>query len=114
MTLCRIGSNESLNLNFGDIPKSAKSIPDTWLRFLLQIKGLTEERAKAVIDVYPTLHKLFAEYEKVTVTEGENLLANVSVRIGGRSQNSKKFGPVLSKKVYYSLMGEDPDEFVNK
>ncbi|XP_057324119.1 crossover junction endonuclease MUS81 [Microplitis mediator] len=70
------------------------SVKEMFIRQLLQLKGLSLERALAIVNVYPTpflLKEAFIE----AGAEGDKLLANLTF---GRV--NRKLGPVLSKILY--------------
>lgn len=67
-----------------------------FIRQLLQLKGLSLDKASAIIDKYPTPKLLSLAYKELDDKEqGELLLANI--RIGN---SNKKIGPVISKVLY--------------
>ncbi|KAI8818643.1 uncharacterized protein EV422DRAFT_175995 [Fimicolochytrium jonesii] len=105
-------SEEAWQLGFGDKIKSGDTAAETWLRILEQIQMCTLPRAKAIVNVYPTLQSLVSAYEALgqdTKTAG-NLLAKLQYNSGtDANSNMRNIGPVLSKRVYTSLMDEDPE-----
>lgn len=82
------------DFNRDSIKSKHKSVRGTFIKILLQIKGMSFDRAFAIIDKYPTPAILFKAYNDITETAGEALLADL------RTKNGLKVGPKLSKIVY--------------
>jgi hypothetical protein len=73
-------SQEALNFEFGDKIKSGSDLKDTWLKIIQACHWVTEERARAVTEKYPTFASLYKAYKALDPTQGEQLLANLKVR----------------------------------
>ncbi|KAF9794373.1 hypothetical protein SFRURICE_014593 [Spodoptera frugiperda] len=86
---------------------SAKTKPltvkDTFIKLLLQLKGVSVEKALAITNRYPTPHSLIVAYYKCDQQEGELLLA--SLKYGDQTRN---IGPALSKSVYHLFSTLNP------
>ncbi|XP_022828309.1 crossover junction endonuclease MUS81 [Spodoptera litura] len=86
---------------------SAKTKPltvkDTFIKLLLQLKGVSVEKALAITNRYPTPHSLIVAYYKCDQQEGEILLA--SLKYGDQTRN---IGPALSKSVYHLFSTLNP------
>ncbi|KND04284.1 uncharacterized protein SPPG_00020 [Spizellomyces punctatus DAOM BR117] len=102
-------SEQAWQLNFGDKIRSGADDANTWVKMLEQIQMCTEARAKAIVQVYPSLQSLYCAYERCTsATEARNLLAKIQVNSGtAANPNLRNIGPQLSKRVYAALMEED-------
>lgn len=68
---------------------------DLFIKMLLQINGMSVEKAVAVVKVYPTPMLLRQAYLTSTPSEGEKLLSKVTF-----GEFDKTIGNVLSKIVY--------------
>lgn len=62
---------------------------------LIQINGMSVERALAITKIYPTPIILKQKYLELSIIEGENLLTNITFGNSG-----KCIGMVLSKIIY--------------
>ncbi|EEZ99114.1 crossover junction endonuclease MUS81 [Tribolium castaneum] len=69
-------------------------IKEMFVKQLLKIKGVSVEKALAVVEKYQTPKNLKLAYSEISEVEGEKLLS--TLQFGA----NKKFGPVLSKTVY--------------
>ncbi|TPX69605.1 hypothetical protein SpCBS45565_g02357 [Spizellomyces sp. 'palustris'] len=105
-------SEQAWQLNFGDKIRSGADDANTWVKMLEQIQMCTESRAKAIVQVYPSLQSLYCAYERCTsATEARNLLAKIQVNSGtAANPNLRNIGPQLSKRVYAAVMEEDPSK----
>lgn len=63
-----------------------------FVRHLVQLNGLSTEKASAIVEKYPTPHSLMEAYRN---GGGENLLCHITVGSSGR-----KIGPAISKILY--------------
>lgn len=74
---------------------------NTWMNQLLQISGVSEPIARAILRVYPTFASLMQLYECEGMTEKAkmNLLANLEREDSGTGA-ARRLGPSLSKKIY--------------
>lgn len=75
------------------------SVTEMFIKLLLQLKGVSVEKALSITKVYSTPKSLITEYEKYTQKEGEILLANL--KYGPQNRN---VGPKLSKSIYRFLV----------
>lgn len=80
-------------INFGYF--QGFKVKEMFVRQLLQLKGLSLEKALAIVERYPTPLSLRKAFEIVGSDEGEKLLA--SIKVGSLS---RQLGPALSKTVY--------------
>ncbi|XP_041980053.1 crossover junction endonuclease MUS81 [Aricia agestis] len=72
------------------------SVTDTFIKLLLQMKGVSVEKALAITKVYKTPSSLFKAYEGCDDDrEGELLLANLKYK-----NVSSNVGPKVSKSIY--------------
>ncbi|KAJ8716770.1 hypothetical protein PYW07_003397 [Mythimna separata] len=78
---------------------SAKSKPltvtDTFIKLLLQLKGMSVDKALAITEKYPTPRSLINAYVKCDRREGETLLANLKY-----GELHRNVGPATSKSIY--------------
>ncbi|CAL8115650.1 unnamed protein product [Orchesella dallaii] len=71
-------------------------VKEMFARQLMQLKGLSVDKAYAIIQKYPTLDDLLKTYSKCeTVKEKESLLSQVEF-----GTSCRKIGPSISRKVY--------------
>lgn len=70
-------------------------VSDLFIKMLLQIKGMSVEKACAVVEHYPTPALLKQAYELNTASQGEKLLAKITF-----GAYNKTIGCVLSQIVY--------------
>ncbi|KAJ8956768.1 hypothetical protein NQ314_006642 [Rhamnusium bicolor] len=70
-------------------------VSDLFVKMLIQIKGMSVDRAIAIVQQYPTPTILRKAYEDNTGIKGEKLLAQIQF-----GDYKKTIGPVLSKTVY--------------
>lgn len=68
---------------------------DFFVKQLLQLKGMSIERALAIVEKYPTPLLLKLAYEQKTAAEGEKMLS--SIQFGKLRKN---VGPVISKTIF--------------
>lgn len=86
---------------------SAKTKPltvtETFIKLLLQLKGVSVEKALAITAKFNTPKSLIIEYQKCDRSSGECLLANIKYGSSGRN-----VGPAVSKAIYqlFSKIGE--------
>ncbi|KAK2862834.1 hypothetical protein Q5P01_002367 [Channa striata] len=82
--------------NHGAIKNKCQTVREVFARQLMQISGLSGDKAAAILEQYNTPHSLLTAYDKCTSeSEKEKLLS--SVRYGKLKRN---LGPALSKTVY--------------
>ncbi|XP_050312727.1 crossover junction endonuclease MUS81 [Anthonomus grandis grandis] len=73
--------------------KRVQHVSDLFVKMLVQIKGLSVDKALAVVRVYPTPRSLKTRYENSPPGEGERMLAGIKC-------GNKCLGVALSKTVY--------------
>lgn len=73
----------------------ALTVTDTFMKMLLQLKGLSVEKAVAITKKYSTPRNLIEAYRRCDDRESSTLLANL--KYGDLNQ---KIGPVISNKIY--------------
>jgi len=68
-----------------------RTLTDSWILYLMQIDQISEDKARKIVDIYPTFSSLWSAYSSSSVEEGEKLLAD---KLSNRNES------VLSRKVY--------------
>lgn len=89
--------------NQGAVKNKCQTVREVFARQLMQISGLSGDKAAAILEHYSTLNSLLTAYEQCsTDTEKEKLLS--SIRYGKLKRN---LGPALSRTIYqlYSAQG---------
>ncbi|XP_030017399.1 structure-specific endonuclease subunit MUS81 isoform X2 [Sphaeramia orbicularis] len=82
--------------NHGATKNKCQTVREVFARQLMQISGLSGDKAAAILEQYSTPHSLLTAYEKCSSgAEKENLLS--SIRYGKLKRN---LGPALSRTVY--------------
>ncbi|KAM3857350.1 crossover junction endonuclease MUS81, partial [Diretmus argenteus] len=82
--------------NQGAIKNKCQTVREVFARQLMQISGLSGDKAAAILEQYSTLHSLLTAYEQcASEAEKEKLLS--SIRYGKLKRN---LGPALSRTVY--------------
>ncbi|CAH0558741.1 unnamed protein product [Brassicogethes aeneus] len=81
--------------NQSSIKNKKITVKDLFIKSLLQIRGMSVEKALAIVEKYPSPRMLFEEYKLISESSGEKLLANLQF-----SSSKKNLGAVLSKTVY--------------
>ncbi|XP_034424746.1 crossover junction endonuclease MUS81 isoform X2 [Hippoglossus hippoglossus] len=82
--------------NHGAIKNKCQTVREVFARQLMQISGLSGDKAAAILEKYSTPYSLLTAYERCTSeAEKEKLLS--SIRYGKLKRN---LGPALSKTVY--------------
>ncbi|KAF5289464.1 hypothetical protein FQR65_LT11837 [Abscondita terminalis] len=87
-------------MTFQDFNKNASKshnfkVRELFIKQLLQLSGMSVEKALAIVEKYPTPKILYTEYQNSSETVGENLLSNLQF-----GKLKKKIGPVISKVIY--------------
>lgn len=82
------------DFNRDSVKSKELSIRDLFVRMLLQIKGMSVDKAIRIVDEYSTPALLFKAYESRSSSEGERLLGEL------KTTNGKNIGQSLSKTVY--------------
>lgn len=72
------------------------TVTETFIKLLLQLKGVSVEKALAITECYKTPRSLIEAYEECDIKDGEFLLANL--KYGDLNRN---VGPTVSKSVYH-------------
>ncbi|VVD02269.1 unnamed protein product [Leptidea sinapis] len=90
--------------NKASLKTKVLSVTDMFIKMLLQLKGMSVEKALAITSIYKTPKALFAAYDCCNDKEGGLLLANL--KYGCLKRN---LGPSVSKSVYqlFTLMNVD-------
>uniref|UniRef100_A0A8C5H4S2 Crossover junction endonuclease MUS81 n=1 Tax=Gouania willdenowi TaxID=441366 RepID=A0A8C5H4S2_GOUWI len=82
--------------NYGAVKNKCQTVKEVFARQLMQISGLSGDKASAVLEHYGTPHSLLQAYDQCSSeAEKEKLLS--SIRYGKLHRN---FGPALSRSVY--------------
>lgn len=91
-------NNELMTFSFfnkSSCKNKALTVTETFIKLLLQLKGVSVEKALAITNVYKTPRSLMVAYSKCSQKEGEILLANL--KHGDKCRN---VGPTISKSIY--------------
>lgn len=82
--------------NHGAVKNKCQTVKEVFARQLMQISGLSGDKAAAILERYSTPHSLLTAYERCSSeAEKEKLLS--SIRYGKLNRN---LGPALSRTVY--------------
>ncbi|XP_054457570.1 crossover junction endonuclease MUS81 [Anoplopoma fimbria] len=82
--------------NYGAIKNKCQTVREVFARQLMQVSGLSGDKAAAILEQYSTPHSLLTAYERcVSEAQKEKLLS--SIRYGKLKRN---LGPALSRTVY--------------
>uniref|UniRef100_A0A665VS31 Crossover junction endonuclease MUS81 n=1 Tax=Echeneis naucrates TaxID=173247 RepID=A0A665VS31_ECHNA len=82
--------------NYGAVKNKSQTVREVFARQLMQISGLSGDKAAAILEQYNTPHSLLSAYERCAgEAEKEKLLS--SIRYGKLKRN---LGPALSRTVY--------------
>ncbi|XP_010901157.2 crossover junction endonuclease MUS81 isoform X2 [Esox lucius] len=85
-----------IEFNQGAVKNKCQTVGEVFARQLMQISGLSGDKAAAILGRYATLHSLMKAYEQChSETEKEKLLS--SIQYGKLKRN---LGPALSRTVY--------------
>jgi ERCC4-type nuclease len=95
-------NEESFNVQFGDNIKSGKNLKDTWQKMLECIPFVTESKALAILEKYPTFNSLHSAYSSMSEKDGEVLLTSINL------------GNTVSKRVYDSFMSKATQSILRK
>ncbi|KAI5646064.1 ERCC4 domain-containing protein [Phthorimaea operculella] len=90
--------------NKSSIKNKPLTVTETFIKLMLQLKGVSVEKALAIAKVYTTPKALLKEYEKCSQKQGETLLANL--KYGNLNKN---VGPMVSKAIYKFFVWEVQD-----
>jgi crossover junction endonuclease MUS81 len=91
---------EEYNSNLSREKRSLSTLRNVWGSMLMSVSGLGPENAQAIVDLFPTPSSLHAAYALMDSPESASLLL-ASTRVS----EHRTIGPVLSKRVYASLFG---------
>lgn len=72
------------------------TVTETFIKILLQVKGVSVEKALAITKAYSTPKSLIEEYKRCNEKDGQFLLANL--KYGDTGQN---VGLTISKSIYH-------------
>jgi hypothetical protein len=77
------------------------------------IPGISRSKAAVVVQHYPSLGDLMRVYKSNQISQEEKikLLKDLEIE-SSAGQNARKFGPVLSERVYTVFNSKDPNEIV--
>lgn len=90
--------------NIGLSQPQAQSVREVFARQLMQVRGLSGEKAAALVDRYSTPASLLAAYDAcATPKEQEMLLSSIKC---GRLQ--RNLGPALSRTLYQLYCSHSP------
>ncbi|XP_055084855.1 crossover junction endonuclease MUS81 [Periophthalmus magnuspinnatus] len=90
--------------NHGAVKNKCQTVREVFARQLMQISGLSGDKAAAIIQEYPTPHSLLTAYDRCSnELEREKLLS--SIRYGKLKRN---LGPALSRTVYQLYCTKGP------
>lgn len=90
--------------NKASTKKGDPTVKEIFVKQLLQLKGLSVDKAIAIADVYPTPRALISSYKSYSLQkDGENLLSNI---IHGPLK--KTVGLAISKTIYQLYTNKNP------
>ncbi|KAJ0183429.1 hypothetical protein K1T71_001405 [Dendrolimus kikuchii] len=92
-------SDELMSFNFfnkSSMKTKALTVTETFIKILLQLKGVSVEKALAITREYSTPWSLIEKYKRCSEKDGQLLLANL--KYGDTDRN---VGPSVSKSIYY-------------
>lgn len=104
-----VSDNEEALFEFKEFSKaSTKSkdptVGEIFIKQLLQLKGLSVDKALAIVEIYPTPRKLFLAYRRCVVQkDAENLLASIQY-----GPVKRTIGTVISKTIYQLFTNKKP------
>ncbi|RKP01307.1 hypothetical protein CXG81DRAFT_26021 [Caulochytrium protostelioides] len=102
-----------LELGVGDTVKTAATEEETWPLMLMQIYGITQTCADAIVRAYPTLHRLMTVYSQLPETDAVHLLDDLEIDLGaGHHPRTRRMGEALSSRVYQALVLKDPEHVI--
>ena len=84
-----------------------------WVEMLLNIPGLSEDKAIAIVNEYRSMKKLMKAYQRIDAEKlRENLLRDLELKVS-LGEKPKRLGPTLSRRVYKFLCLKDGDERID-
>ncbi|PKY54845.1 hypothetical protein RhiirA4_502602 [Rhizophagus irregularis] len=85
--------------SYSDLNSKSKSLTlkDTFIKFLMTIRGLSAEKAAEIVKIYPTPHHLFDAFDFL---DNEEEKKKMLMNVGGNMIRRKNIGSALSEKVY--------------
>ncbi|XP_045535916.1 crossover junction endonuclease MUS81 [Papilio machaon] len=81
--------------NKSTVKNKPLTVTETFIKILLQLKGVSVEKALAITSKYTTPHSLISAYKVCSQKEGEFLLANLK-----HGELNRNVGPTVSKTIY--------------
>ncbi|KAG5898581.1 hypothetical protein JTB14_016593 [Gonioctena quinquepunctata] len=87
--------------NQSSVKNKPMTVSDLFVKMLIQLKGMSVDRALAIVEVYPTPVLLQRAYSENPGDKGEKLLAQIEF-----GKYKKKIGPLLSKTVHQLFTSE--------
>ncbi|CAH1176746.1 unnamed protein product [Phaedon cochleariae] len=87
--------------NRSSMKNKPMKVTDLFVKMLLQLKGISVDRALAIVEIYPTPATLRQAYSENTGIKGEKLLAPIKF-----GKFKKAIGPTLSKTIYQLFTSE--------
>jgi hypothetical protein len=97
----RSRNEEAFDVRFGDDIKSGKTFKDTWQKMLECIPYVTEAKAIAIVEKYPSFNSLYSKYTIMSQRDGERLLTNIC-----------SLGHTTSKRIYDAFMSKSTQSLV--
>jgi ERCC4-type nuclease len=97
----RSRNEEAFDVQFGDNIKSGKTFKETWQKMLECIPFVTEAKAIAIVEQYPSFNCLYSKYTTMTQRDGERLLTNIC-----------SLGNTTSKRIYDAFMSKSTQAHV--
>nr|XP_034829238.1 crossover junction endonuclease MUS81 [Maniola hyperantus] len=83
------------HFNKSSVKNRALSVTDTFIKLLLQLKGVSVHKALTITNAYKTPRMLIEKYKSCDQREGEMLLSNLKF-----GELNRSVGPSVSKSVY--------------
>ena len=101
-------SRTNSNSIYSDLPRYERTFAHSWVNWWMQVPGISESKASAIVTKYPTLRRLLMAYANARASSSsvspEQLLQDVRIA----SSDRPRLGPVISKKVFAILHSTDP------
>lgn len=86
--------------------KQSGNYKKTWRDLLQSIQSVSSSTSDVIIEKYPTMQCLLNKYSEISPEDGKKLLKDITL------SNGRKFGPILSTKIYNVLYGVNPRALV--
>lgn len=103
-SLYSVPTGRTMGMKGGDrsVKRVRATLHEQYICYLMAIPQMSEDRARAIVNAYPTFHQLMRAYARCDSTEQRmNMLADIKV-------GDRRLG-VLSQKVYHCLYGNNPN-----